>query len=76
MLGRTFTDVEGAKPDLFLDRLVREQKRVAAMYEYDIACLESGLSPEQRRLLFSGAIERMELPLPRAEQQPTWPPGR
>lgn len=75
VLGRDFKDVEGAKPDLFLDRLIREQKRVLAMYEYDIACLEPGLSPEQRRLLFSGAIERMELPLPRAEQQPTRPPG-
>ncbi len=75
VLGRDFTTVEGAKPDLFLDRLIREQKKAAAMYEYDIACLEPGLSPEQRRLLFSGAIERMELPLPRAEQQPTRPPG-
>ena len=75
VLGRDFSQVEGAKPDLFLDRLLREQKRAAAMYEYDIACLEPGLSPEQRRLLFSGAIERMELPLPRADQQPTWPPG-
>ena len=74
-LGRDFSDVEGAKPDLFLDRLIREQKKAAAMYEYDIACLEPGLSPEQRRLLFSGAIERLELPLPRAEQQPTRPPG-
>lgn len=75
VLGRDFTDVEGAKPDLFLDRLIREQKKAAAMYEYDIACLEPGLSPEQRRLLFSGAIERMELPLPRADEQPTLPPG-
>lgn len=75
VLGRDFSNVEGAKPDLFLERLVREQKKAAAMYEYDIACLEPGLSPEQRRLLFSGAIERMELPLPRAEQQPTRPPG-
>jgi len=75
VLGRDFRHVEGAKPDLFLDRLIREQKRTAAMYEYDIACLEPGLSAEQRRLLFSGAIERMDLPLPRAEQQPTRPPG-
>lgn len=75
VLGRDFSDVQGAKPDLFLDRLIREQKKAAAMYEYDIACLEPGLSPEQRRLLFSGAIERMELPLPRAEQQPVLPPG-
>ncbi|MBE2215739.1 MAG: hypothetical protein IAE82_17835 [Opitutaceae bacterium] len=75
VLGRDFKDVEGAKPDLFLDRLIREQRKAVAMYEYDIACLEPGLSPEQRRLLFSGAIERLELPLPRAEQQPTRPPG-
>jgi len=75
VLGRDFSEVEGAKPDLFLDRLIREQKKASAMYEYDVACLEPGLSPEQRRLLFSGAIERMELPLPRAGQQPTYPPG-
>lgn len=75
VLGRDFTDVEGAKPDLFLERLQRELRKASAMYEYDIACLEPGLSPEQRRLLFSGAIERMELPLPRAEKQPTLPPG-
>ena len=33
-------------------------------YEYRIAVFEPGLSPEQRRLLFDGAIEKLALPLP------------
>jgi hypothetical protein len=33
-------------------------------YEYRIAVFEPGLSPEQRRLLFDGAVEKLALPLP------------
>lgn len=39
--------------------------------EYHLAVFQPGLSPEQRRLLFDGAIERLQLPLPRGERQPT-----
>lgn len=47
----------------------------AAYTEYRIAILEPGLSAAQRRLLFGGAVERLELPLPRAEYQPTRRPA-
>jgi hypothetical protein len=66
---------EGQAPDAFLTNFLRSRREAAAYYEYDIATLEPGLSPEQRRLLFSGAITRLELPLPGAEEQPTLPPG-
>ncbi len=39
--------------------------------DYRAAVFEPGLSPEQRRLLFDGAMERLELPLPRGEMQIT-----
>ena len=38
--------------------------------DYRIAVFEPGLSPEQRRLLFDGAIEKLALPLPRGDLQP------
>lgn len=52
-------------------------RRVAALKEsedayreYRLAVFEPGLSPEQRRLLFGGALEKLDLPLPRGEFQP------
>ena len=39
--------------------------------EYRVAVFEPGLSPEQRRLLFSGAVEKLDVPLLRGEFQPT-----
>jgi len=41
-----------------------------AYREYRLAVFEPGMSPEQRRLLFGGAIEMLDLPLPRGEFQP------
>ena len=41
-----------------------------AYREYRAAVFEPGMSPEQRRLLFGGAIEKLDLPLPRGELQP------
>lgn len=38
--------------------------------DYQAAVFEPGLSPEQRRLLFDGAIEKLALPLPGGERQP------
>ncbi len=38
--------------------------------EYRVALFQPGLSPEQRRLLFDGVVERLEMPLPRGELQP------
>ncbi|MSU65613.1 MAG: hypothetical protein EXS38_05825 [Opitutus sp.] len=39
--------------------------------DYRLAVFEPGLSAEQRRQLLDGAIERLELPLPRGEMQIT-----
>ncbi|MEN9402846.1 MAG: hypothetical protein RL091_1549 [Verrucomicrobiota bacterium] len=41
---------------------LRQQERWDQFAEYDTAVLQPGLSPEQRRLLFGAALERMELP--------------
>jgi hypothetical protein len=41
---------------------LRQQERWDQYAEYDTAVLQPGLSPEQRRLLFGAAMERMELP--------------
>jgi len=38
--------------------------------EYQVAVFQSGLSPEQRRLLFDVAIEKLALPLPGGEYLP------
>lgn len=64
---------EGAKLDQAISTAVRvaNARETEAVYvEYRQALFEPGLSPEQRRLLFDGAIERLELPLPRGELQP------
>ncbi len=64
----------GLAVDQALDGVVRAytmQENEAAYAEYRIAAFEPGLSPAQRRLLFEGALEKLELPLPRAEYQPT-----
>ena len=51
-------------------RVANARETEAVYREYRQALFEPGLSPEQRRLLFDGAIERLELPLPRGEMQP------
>lgn len=60
-----------------VDRLIREfttgfeQRALWALYrDYHDAVLAPGLSPEQRRLLFDGAIESLSLPLPGGAFQP------
>jgi uncharacterized membrane protein len=64
------------KPDeidraLFNAMRVEVEKRAESTFaEYRTAVFEPGLSPEQRRLLFDGVVERLELPLPRGELQP------
>jgi hypothetical protein len=56
---------------LFAALRVANQKQTENSFsEYRIAVFEPGLSPEQRRLLFDGVIERLELPLPRGDLQP------
>lgn len=66
---------DGAAVDAFLHTFLAQRRQASAYYEYDIAIYEPGLSPEQRRLLFGGAIEALQLPLPGAEEQPIAPPG-
>jgi hypothetical protein len=66
---------EGTAPDAFLTSFLKYRREAEAYREYDIATLEPGLSPEQRRLLFGGAIALLQLPLPGAEEQPTLAPG-
>lgn len=66
---------EGDAPDAFLTNFLKRRREADAYREYDIATLEPGLSPEQRRLLFGGAVEKLQLPLPGPEEQPTLPPG-
>jgi hypothetical protein len=38
--------------------------------DYQVAVFEPGLSPEQRRLLFDLAVEKLALPLPAGESHP------
>jgi hypothetical protein len=51
-------------------RLANQKFAENTFSEYRIAVLEPGLSPEQRRLLFDGVVERLDLPLPRGDLQP------
>lgn len=60
-----------------VERRIREftfavdQRRLWEDYrDYHDAVLEPGLSPAQRRLLYDGAIERLQLPLPGGAFQP------
>jgi len=39
---------------------------------YQVAVFEPGLSPEQRRLLFDFAVEKLAPPLPAGEILPDW----
>jgi hypothetical protein len=60
-----------------VDAALASARRVAALKDsedayrdYRTAVFEPGMSPEQRRLLFGGALEKLDLPLPRGELQP------
>ena len=67
----------GAGNDQSSDRLLRnftdslqQHELWRLYYEYRIAVFEPGLSPEQRRLLFANAVERLALPPPSGASQP------
>ena len=51
-------------------RAVALRESEDAYREYRTAVFEPGMSPEQRRLLFGFALEKLDLPLPRGELQP------
>lgn len=53
------------------NRMAVRKENEEAYRDYRLAVFEPGLSPEQRRLLFDRAIERLDLPLPRGEIQVT-----
>lgn len=60
-----------------VDAALASARRVAALKDsedayrdYRTAVFEPGMSPEQRRLLFGGVLEKLDLPLPRGELQP------
>lgn len=61
-----------------IDRLLFAAMRIAnqrnadrQFSDYRAVVFEPGFSPEQRRLLFDRVVEKLELPLPRGELQPT-----
>jgi hypothetical protein len=52
-------------------RVASQRENENAFSEYRTAVFEPGLSPGQRRLLFDRVVERLDLPLPRGDLQPT-----
>lgn len=45
------------------DHALRQQENWLRYADYETAALQPGLSPEQRRLLFGAALEKLDLPL-------------
>lgn len=75
---RETSEILGSKSQSAIDAALLAARRVAAQKEneaayreYRIAVFQPGLSPEQRRLLFDSAVQKLEIPLPRGELQPT-----
>ncbi|MBI5382573.1 MAG: hypothetical protein HZA31_11790 [Opitutae bacterium] len=70
----TGTEAAGSKSvDTLLkefDDAVQKQEAWQLYGEYEMAVFQPGLSPEQRRLLFDAALEKLALPLPGGERQP------
>ena len=52
-------------------RFVALEESKEAYRDYRTAVFEPGLSPGQRRLLWGRALEKLDLPLPRGDLQPT-----
>lgn len=50
-------------------RLANQKQAEYSFSAYRLAVFEPGLSAEQRRLLFDGVVERLDLPLPRGDLQ-------
>ena len=73
-IGRVLSITRGPAIDQALAAATRvaTAKETEGLYrDYRIAVFQPGLSPAQRRLLFDNVVERLELPPPRAELQPT-----
>jgi hypothetical protein len=69
-VGEAALRTEIRSPSAFLTEFMARYRQSWAYYEYEIAVFEPALSPEQRRLMFGGAIRWLDLPLPRGERQP------
>jgi hypothetical protein len=65
----------GSLDDRFFADFLASIQRKQSTYDTWAAAFEPGLSPEQRRLLYDGAIVMLGLPLPGPEKQPTSLPG-
>ncbi len=71
----------GATPkqiDAALDGVIRynaQQENTEGYRDYRVAVFEPGLSPEQRRILLGGALQKLDLPLAGGELQPTRRPA-
>jgi hypothetical protein len=73
-IGRTLNLAQAGRVDQALNTAMRvaNARETQEVYrEYRVALFQPGLSPEQRRLLFDRVVEKLELPLPRGELQPT-----
>jgi hypothetical protein len=68
--GHTVPDKIDAKLNEAI-RYMAERENEDGYRDYRTAVFEPGLSPEQRRLVFDGAMAKLSLPLPRGEFQPT-----
>lgn len=68
--GPDVDDAEKAVQDLMDEsyNTIERREEWALYKDYRAAVLEPGLSPEQRRLLFDGALETLNLPLPGADR--------
>jgi hypothetical protein len=65
--------VAGKSADTLLKEFadaVQQQEAWQQYGDYQVAVFQPGLSPEQRRLLFDAAIEKLALPLPGGERLP------
>ncbi|HVT94051.1 MAG TPA: hypothetical protein VHD76_14500 [Bryobacteraceae bacterium] len=68
--GEDGVDAEKAVKDLMDDayNTIERREEWTRYRDYRAAVLEPGLSPEQRRLLYSAGLEALELPLPAADR--------
>ncbi len=64
---------DGASTDALLAKFSDSLRQLQSYWDYrdyQTAVFQPGLSPEQRRLLFDGALQKLALPLPGAEIDP------
>lgn len=70
-VGEAALPTEGGSPCDALQEFMANYRTSYGYCEYEIAVFQAGLSAAQRRLLVGGAVRWLDLPLPRAEFQPT-----